>query len=91
VVLLATYAHVQASLQPFERLRVGEMVVCDNPRGTPAEASFLILTYSPFVSLAVVKNVTRSPVRGFSMVRGRFSSVVVSARCVCPLSLLYTG
>jgi hypothetical protein len=53
--------------------------------GAPAEVSFLILTYSPSVSSAVAKNVTRSPVRRFSMVRGR-SSVMV-APLLLPLSL----
>ena len=46
--------------------------------GAPAEVSFLILTYSPFVYSVVAKNVTCSLVPEVSMVRGR-SSVMVSS------------
>src|SRR4028118_1569117 len=53
----------------------------------PAEVSFLILTYSPSVSSAVAKNVTRSPVRGFSMVRG--SSSVMGASSLLLLTPVY--
>ena len=77
VVIPGADADVLAPLQHLEGLCVGEVVVHDYPRSTGGG-----LVLDPHVLAvcfpAVAKNVTRSPVRGFSMVRGR-SSVMVSS------------
>jgi hypothetical protein len=65
-------------------------------RGAPAEVSFLILTYWPFVSSAVAKKVTRSPVTVFLdgarqiLRRHGFLLAFASKPCVCRPSMTST-
>jgi len=60
---------VQPALQQLERFREDQMVV----HGVAAVGANPALAgiYSPLVSSAVLKNVTRSPITGFSMTLSR--------------------